>query len=145
MDCQDEAASCGMKARFSIEADSRHGLVRIKMAGFFTPRDIDRFLDARRVAHEALGCAPNAHVTLNDVRGMTAQPQSIVDAFQKVLDGPASRSRRLAFVVGPTLARAQLFRALAGRTARCFCDPVAAEGWLLSEDREAEPARRAAG
>lgn len=124
-----------MKAQFSIETDSRHGLVRIRMAGFFTLQDISRFLDARRTAHDALGCAPNAHLTLNDVRGMTGQPQSIVDAFEKLLNDPASRSRRLAFVVGPTLARAQLFRALDGRDARCFESPVAAEEWLLSEAR----------
>jgi hypothetical protein len=127
-----------MTAQFSIKTDKERSLVRIRMAGFFTSPDIRRFLDARRVAHDALKCAPNAHLTLNDVRGMTGQPHSTVDAFQKLLDDPESRSRRLAFVVGPTLARAQLFRALDGRNARCFSDPVVAAGWLLSEDRELE-------
>ena len=120
-------------AEFSISTDVENGLVRIRMAGFFTPRDVQRFLDARRRAHDALGCAPNAHLTLNDLRGMDGQPQSTVDAFEKLLDDPDGRSRRLAFVVGPALARAQLFRALAGREARCFSDPVAAEAWLLDE------------
>ena len=137
--------SADMKADFSIETDRERGLVRIRMAGFFTSQDISRFLDARRVAHQALGYAPNAHLTLNDVRGMTGQLHTTVDAFQKILDEPADRSRRLAFVVGPTLARAQLLRALAGRSARCFTDPAAAEAWLFSDHAERVPVRRVAG
>jgi hypothetical protein len=133
-----------MAATFSIEADKDHGMVRIRMDGFFTPEDIRRFLAARREAHAALGCAPNAHLTLNDIRGLTGQPQTTVDEFQKVLDDPATRSRRLAFIVGPTLVRGQLLRALAGRDdARCFDSPAAAEEWLLSGDADA--ARGAAG
>ena len=49
---------------------------------------------------KALGCAPNAHLTLNDIRGMNVQAQDIVDAFQEMLAAPEYRSRRLAFVVG---------------------------------------------
>ena len=125
-----------MAAEFSIQADRDHGIIRIRMTGFFTPHDIRRFLEARQLAHDSLGCAPNAHLTLNDIRGMTGQLQVTVDAFQEVLDDPRSQSRRLAFVVGPTLARGQLLRALGDRNARCFNDPVAAEMWLLSADDE---------
>jgi hypothetical protein len=125
-----------MAAEFSIEADREHGIIRIRMGGFFTPEDVRRFLHARSVAHDALGCAPNAHLTLNDIRDMTGQLQVTVDAFQEVLEDPTEQSRRLAFVVGPTLARGQLLRALAGRNARCFSDPSDAEAWLLSEHDE---------
>ena len=126
-----------MGAKFSVEADRDHGLIRIRMDGFFTPEDIRQFLVARHDAHVALGCAPNAHLTLNDIRGLTGQPQTTVDIFQGILDDPATRSRRLAFVVGPTLARGQLLRALAGRDARCFNSPDAAEAWLLSDEEDA--------
>src|SRR5205085_12284279 len=78
--------SGNMAAEFWIEADRDHGIIRIRMAGFFTPHDIQRFLEARRVAHDSLGCAPNAHLTLNDIRGMTGQLQVTVDAFQEELD-----------------------------------------------------------
>lgn len=113
------------------------------MAGFYTQEDIRAFLTARREAHEALGCAPNAHLTLNDIRGMTAQPHSTVDAFAEMLAAPEYRSRRLAFVVGPYLARTQVLRALASRAGRCFTDPAAAEAWLLAGDEEIAPLRRA--
>ena len=41
-------------------------------------------------------------------------------------------------------AQGQLLRALAGRHARFFEDPVVAEAWLIGGDREIEP-RRAFG
>lgn len=115
------------------------------MAGLFTPADIDAFLVARREAHRALGCGPNAHLTLNDLRGMKIQPQQSVSAFQDLLAAPEYRSRRLAFVVGPTLARNQLMRALASRQCQCFEDPAAAEAWLFDGKMDKIPLRHAAG
>lgn len=113
------------------------------MAGFFRQDDIRAFLAARGAAHAQLDCLANAHLTINDIRGMTAQPHTIVDAFHEMLAAPDYRSRRLAFLVGPTLARSQVLRALASRHARCFTDPTAAEAWLFAEDEESAPLRRA--
>lgn len=114
------------------------------MSGLFTPTDIEDFLVARREAHAALGCAPNMHVTLNDVRGMKIQPQESVAGFQEMLAAPEYRSRRLAFVAARTLARSQLMRALSNREARCFEDIAHAEAWLFAEERDSAP-RRAFG
>ena len=125
-----------MAGTFSFRIDRSRDLVRITMAGFYTLEDIRAFLEARKKAHAALGCAPNAHLTLNDIRGMTGQPNTTVDAFAEMLAAPEYRSRRLAFVVGPNLARTQVLRALANRAGRCFTDPEAAEAWLLSEGSE---------
>ena len=56
------------------------------------------------------------------------------------------RSRRLAFVIGPTSARGEVNRALAGRDARCFEDEAEAEAGLPAEDEmERIPPPRAAG
>jgi hypothetical protein len=134
-----------MHADFSFEIDKPHCLIRIRMAGIFTHDDIDAFIAARRDAHRELGCPPNAHLTLNDLRGMKIQPADVVAAFHELLGSPEYRSRRLAFVVGQTLTRGQLMRAATGRTVRWFEDPVAAEAWLLEEDEESAPPRRAAG
>jgi hypothetical protein len=63
-------------------------------------------------------------------------PQKTVEAFGAHLTDPQNRVRRLAFVVGPTLVRSQLMRALAGRDSsetRCFADPAEAEAWLLEK------------
>ena len=127
-----------MSAEFSIEADPSRDLIRIRMAGFFTQSDVLAFLAARRDAHARLNCRVNQHVTLNDLRDMKIQSQEMVDAFRAVLADPLYRSRRLAFVVGPTLARTQLMRALDARNARCFEDIWTAEAWLqLGEARAA--------
>ena len=134
-----------MTATFSIEVDPERDLVRIRMGGFFRRDDIAKFVDARRVAHQGLRCGPNAHLTINDLRDMSIQSQEMVDAFQEMLAAPEYRSRRLAFVVGYTLARSQAIRALERREARWFDDPAKAEAWLFAEDAEEMPLRRAAG
>lgn len=123
-----------MGAQYSIEADRPRDLIRIRMSGFFSLDDVEGFRAARRAAHDALDCAPNEHLTLNDLRDMKIQSQEIVVAFREMLADPAFRSRRLAFVVNSTLARGQLQRALADRDARCFEDPYEAEAWLLEPD-----------
>jgi hypothetical protein len=132
-----------MSQRFSFSIDKSRGLVRIAMNGLFTRGDIEDFVAARREAHAALGGQPNAHITLNDVRNMKIQTGEIVGAFREMLADPEFRSRRLAFVVGPTLTRNQLLRAVAGRDVCCFTDPASAEAWLLEEDSEPAQLRRA--
>jgi hypothetical protein len=132
-----------MSAAYSFEVDSSRDLIRIRMSGFFLPEDIQAFLQARHEAYRLLTCAPNQHVTLNDIRDMKIQSQDIVDAFREMLAAPDYRSRRLAFVVSPTLARTQVMRALDRREARCFQDAWSAEAWLLA-DNNAAP-RAAAG
>jgi hypothetical protein len=135
-----------MEAEFSFQIDRAWGLVRIRMSGLFTPGDIAAFLEARRRAHDELGCAPNRHLTLNDVRGMKIQSQDVVAAFRAMLADPAFRSRRLAFAAAQTLARSQLMRALDGREARCFEQVEDAEAWLFAGEVnqvEAPPLRYA--
>jgi hypothetical protein len=125
-----------MSATFQIEADPARDLIRIRMGGFFTPADIAAFLKAREDAHAKLTCGRNQHVTLNDVRDMKIQSQDAVDAFRGMLAQPHHASRRLAFVVSPTLARSQLMRAIDARHARLFEDPATAEAWLFSAEAD---------
>jgi hypothetical protein len=136
-----------MNASFSFAVDRSRDLVRIQMAGLFTPADVAAFLQARRRAHDELRCPPNWHLTLNDLRGMKIQSQEGVAMFREMLSDPAYRSRRLAFVASQTLARSQLMRALDGREARCFDSVEEAEAWLLAADEEEDqaPLRRYAG
>lgn len=124
-----------MSADYSIEVEPNRDLVRIRMGGFFTPEDIAAFLEARRIAHHELTCGANQHLTINDIRDMKIQSQEMVDAFRDLLADTTYRSRRLAFVVGPTLARTQLVRALDGRNARCFEDFWKAETWLFANEK----------
>ena len=128
-----------MSASYHVEADPDRNFVRIKLSGFFLPGDIQGFLEARRAAHATLRCGLNQHLTIADVTAMKIQPQETVAAFCEVLSAPEHRSRRLAFVTGPTLARSQLMRTLVNRDARCFEDHFLAELWLFSEDDDEAP------
>ena len=125
-----------MSAEFSIEAEPQRDLIRIRMGGFFAPADIAAFLEARTAAHRELRCGPNQHMTINDIRDMKIQSQEVVDMFRDLLAAPAYRSRRLAFIVSPTLARTQLARTITGRNAQCFEDFWSAESWLFAPDTE---------
>jgi hypothetical protein len=127
-----------MSADFAIDVEPARDLVRIRMSGFFTAEDIEAFLARRAEAHRQLTCGPNQHLTLNDLREMKIQAQDSVEMFRTMLADPVYRSRRLAFVIGKTLARTQLGRALDQRYARCFEDSATAEAWLFSgSDRAA--------
>jgi len=126
-----------MNASFSFDIDQARDLIRIQMAGLFGPDDIAAFLEGRRRAHTQLRCGRNRHLTLNDVRQMKIQTQEIVANFRYMLSDPAYKSRRLAFVAAPTLARGQLLRALQERDARCFETIEAAEAWLFAEQQSA--------
>jgi hypothetical protein len=127
-------ALAAMDAHFSFAVDRQRDLVRIVLTGLFMPADVARFFEARRHAHAQLLCAAGRHVTLTDLRALKILPQDTVAAFQALLADPATRARRIAFVVAPTLVRSQLMRALAGRDSRCFLDPAEAEAWLFEED-----------
>jgi hypothetical protein len=126
-----------MHPAFSFEVDCRRNLIRFVLTGLFMPEDVSAFIEARRDAHAKLTCAPGQHVTLTDLRAIKILPQETVDAWTEHLTDPQTRVRRLAFLVGPTLVRTQLMRALAGRDSRhtrCFTDHAEAETWLLEED-----------
>ena len=137
-----------MNDKFTMAVDHARGLVRISMHGLLTLDDVREFYETRRKAHGQLGLPRNAHLTLNDIRAVKILPQETLAAFCEMLADPDYQSRRLAFVVAPTLVRAQVARALAGRdNARCFDSVEDAEAWLLDE-ASAAPApalRRAAG
>lgn len=117
-----------------VEVDPVNNVVRHRLAGFFAPEDVERYVAARNAAHGQLTCGPNQHVTLVDVRDMKIQQQDIVQAFGGVLADPRHRSRKLAFVFSMSLARMQLLRATASRSAQYFTSIEEAEAWLMADD-----------
>lgn len=123
-----------MDAHFTIDVDPARDLVRIAMTGFFALEDIERFVQARAEAHHALTCGPNEHLSLADLRGFKIQSREVIEQFGVLLAAPEYRSRRLAFVLEPTLLRSQVQRLITHRTARCFDSPANAEAWLFAED-----------
>lgn len=122
-----------MSGKFSVVADRACGLIRITMSDLLTLDDVDGFYAARARAHAELGLPRNMHMTLNDVRDLKILPQRTLAAFVEMLADPDYHSRKLAFVVGPTLVRAQVTRAIGSRpNVRCFAEMVEAEEWLLA-------------
>lgn len=121
-----------MEARFSITNDISRGLMRITMSGFFEPADIARFVTERDAAFRRLKTRPNEHLSLVDIRAMDIQAAESVMGFQQVLADPRYRSRRIAFVVGRSLAAMQIRRAAKGRDTQYFDEPDEAEAWLLA-------------
>ena len=121
-------------ASFTIETDPARDLVRIRLSGFFSVDDVKRFQAELLLTHRQLGCArKGGPLTINDISTMAIQSQDVVARWGAFLADPAHRSRRLAFVVGSTLARMQLQRVIGGRDARVFTDPVEAEEWLFAD------------
>ncbi|KQM26712.1 MULTISPECIES: hypothetical protein [unclassified Sphingomonas] len=132
-----------MEATFSIVNDVGHGLMRITMAGFFESCDIARFAAARDRELVALGTRPNQHLTLVDIRAMDIQAADSVATFHQLLADPRTTSRRIAFVVGRSLAAMQIRRAARERDTRYFAELDEAEDWLLSPEIPARTAYRA--
>lgn len=126
-----------MQADFAISVSLPFNLVRIRMGGFFLPADIERFCAERNAAHRRLRCAPNEHITLVDIRDMAIQSQDVVSQFAKVMHTPEVYSRRLAIVVGASLARTQIKRAAEGRDVAYFDSVEAAERWLFTTNADA--------
>ncbi|WP_242201666.1 STAS/SEC14 domain-containing protein [Sphingomonas hankookensis] len=126
-----------MEASFSIINDVPRGLMRISMSGFFEPADITRFVTERNAAFRILKARPNDHLSLVDIRAMDIQASESVTGFQQVLADPHYRSRRIAFVVGRSLAAMQIRRAAKGRDTRYFDEVDEAEAWLFATPPEA--------
>jgi hypothetical protein len=124
-----------LSADYAFDVDPSRDYLRLRMSGFFTPEDIPAFAEARREAHDRLTCAPNAHVTLNDIRDLKIQSKGVVEAFGQMLSDTRYHARRLTFVLSPGLLRTQVTRALAGREdARTFENMRMAEAWLFAPD-----------
>lgn len=120
-------------ASFTIDLDPARDLVRIRLSGFFSVDDVGRFQAELLLAHRRLGCAHRGGpLTINDISDMAIQSQDVVACWEAFLADPAHRSRRLAFVVGSTLARMQLQRTIRGRDAKVFTTVDEAERWLLA-------------
>ncbi|HYD11396.1 MAG TPA: hypothetical protein VEC11_00965 [Allosphingosinicella sp.] len=132
-----------MSSKFTFTLDRDRGLVRISMHGFYGLRDVADFFDARRKAHAALGLPANAHMTLNDLRGMKIQSQEVIQAFQQGLAVPAEKARKLAIVVDAAMARGQANRAINSCDTRYFTDLASAEAWLFAGEQAVQELRQA--
>jgi hypothetical protein len=129
-----------MTADFTIDLDPARRLMTVRMSGFYTLADVQRYADAVREATAKLGGAPEDQRMINDITEMKIQSQEIVEAFRRFMGDPRYSRRRVGFVVTSTLARQQLQRTIGSREARVFTDIADAERWVFAEDRTAHAA-----
>lgn len=120
-----------MVGTYSFIVDEHRDLVLMTLGGFFAVEEIAAFDHARRRAYRQLRCESNQHVTLIDMRTTAIQSQDAVDAFTRSINDPATKSRRVAFVVSKSLARLQVKRAASRADAAYFATLGEAEIWLL--------------
>lgn len=126
-----------MPPHYSIDVEP-WGFLRFTLAGLFDRETFGRFVQDRRVAFGRLTCAPNAHLTLVDLRECVLQPQIVAAAFQELMADSKTRSRRMAFVFGSSPARMQVRRILAERDdIGLFIDEESAMAWLRQADSKA--------
>ncbi|WP_303546548.1 hypothetical protein [Sphingomonas natans] len=77
-----------------------------------------------------LGCLPNQHLTICDIRDMAIQSQEAVGHFTRLVGTEEVGSRKLAFVTTKSLARLQARRLTDRPDVEFFETIVAAEKWL---------------
>lgn len=119
-----------MHATFELEVDRSRSLLLISMGGFFEQADIARFAEALPEAQARLDLPADERITLVDIRNMKIQSQESVSSFSRLLNSPKLTSRQLAFVTGASLARMQIQRAAAARTASYFATMKEARAWI---------------
>ena len=123
-----------MNGNFSLDAEPARDLVRIRIGGFFGPDDLARLTEAWRMTRARLRCSGDEHLTLVDTRAALICSQEMVGHWSALAADPAFRSRRLAFLIAPTLVRQQVSRATTELTARSFANEAEAEAWLFSQE-----------
>jgi hypothetical protein len=127
-----------MAPRYSIEVKPS-GFIRYTLEGLFDADSIAGFARDRAAEHANLACPRNAHHTLVDLTRFPLQPQDVTARFHQILGDAATRSARLAFVLGDSPVRMQVRRLIAGRNdVALFADEASAMAWLKM------PAARAA-
>ena len=119
-----------MSGSITISADRLHCMLRMTLTGFFALDDVARYADARSAAFRELGCGPDTHATLSDIRDCKIQAQDVLAAFARVTRDPAYRARRIAFITGSSLSRRQAARLADGDRVRSFPNETAALAWL---------------
>lgn len=122
-----------MTATHDIQLDPVRKLLTLTLTGFF---DVSYVAQIRADIVEGiakLGCPPNRHITLVNISDSKLQAQDSVAAFGDIITDPTIMSRRLAVVVGSSLARMQVRRIMKRDDAECFDNIAAARLWLFSD------------
>jgi len=120
---------------FTIDTQSEHKLVRIKLSGMLTLEEVQELYRQEHDAIRRMGCVLGEQIVLVDITECPVQMQPIVSAFQATMDRP-DRAWRLAMVTGSSLSRIQARRVAKREHVVMFDTPAQAEEWLFAEMRK---------
>ena len=132
-----------MTSGYEIQLDPVRKLMTLTLSGFFDVQQVPKIADDIAAAIGRLNCPPNQHLTLVDVCDSKLQAQDTVAAFGAIIARPHLMARRLAVVVGSSLARMQVRRILLRDDAQVFDSRTEARAWLFGDSAvggEAAPA-----
>lgn len=116
---------------FAIDEDRK--LIRLNLTGLLTPEDVAEFSRKEQAAIAKLGWKSGDFVILADTSRSPVQPQEIVAAFQHMIGHNPLKARRVAVVIGGSLARLQAKRILVRGYAETFETTAEAEAWLFAD------------
>ena len=114
-----------------IATDRQRGLLRLQLAGFWSPEDFNRFKRTYTQALADLGIAPGQHAILVDLREATLQTQALIGDVQAFMANFENKARRIALVAASALARMQTKRLAIRSDIVLFATMEAAEDWLF--------------
>lgn len=121
-----------MQPSHHVSIEPERSLLRITVSGFFDRSSVARLVIDRNAAVQALGCAPNQHLTLCDLSEYTLSSPEIVTEFRSMVGDPRYASRRLAFVIDGSLGRMQVRRIAQRADVGYFETHDDAEAWLFA-------------
>ena len=121
-----------LAARVDVSVDPVLNLVTYTLAGFLDADAVRQVGEAQAAAMTQLRCAKNGHVTMIDIAQCKIQPQDVIEAFRGMLEDPRYQGRKVAVVVGSSLARMQIRRVLHRDTVHYVETRAEARRWLLS-------------
>lgn len=122
-----------MRAEYSFEIEPARRLLVLRMSGFFDLEAMAALDRARHHAQIALGCAPNTHRTLMDVRRTRIRCEDVRTAFCELLGRKQLVAHRISLLVADCSEPPDGAEALDLRKGRWFDDPTLAEAWLFDE------------
>ncbi len=118
---------------YQVKVDLARGMFETAISGFWTLADVEAFGREANAAAARIAATGRAPVSLCDYTNAAIQSQEVIAAFQRMMDNPTTRSRRVAMYTSGVMARMQATRATANREeVRFFTDRREAERWLLA-------------
>ena len=124
-----------MSDNYTISMDEARGLLRLRVAGFWTPDVSQAFVAELMSAVAPSMCAGRSFAVLADARDFQVQSADVGTQIATYLGGSFNKGKR-AIVMGSMLGKLQAERVLAHPSVRVFLSEAEAMDWLADDLRK---------